>query len=319
MNAVLEVRDVTFTYPKAAKPALEQVGLTVEAGQCVGLLGPNGAGKTTLVSCVTGLGRPDRGAVRVAGGDPTRAATRRALGVMLQQAAFPRHLTVAELVGGAAVRYGRAADACEPVLDEVGLADLAGRRGGQLSGGQRQRLQLARALVADPDLLVLDEPTAGLDAEARRQFWENLSARRDAGMAILLTTHIIEEAGAVADRVAVIGDGRIVADADPASLTDRLPDRTVTAVTDLPVELVSELPGVSSCVRDGPRLRVVSRAAEDLLRELLDRDPALSGLRVEGSSLEEAVLALTRRDVQDEPSDAEVPTPAGSVAGGAAS
>jgi len=175
MEPVLSARDVIFTYPGGQRRALDGVTLAVPPGECVALLGPNGAGKTTLVGCATGLLTPQGGSVRVAGGDPRHAETRRALGVVLQRAAFPRHLTVRELVGGAAIRAGLPASAAAPVLAEVGLSDLARRRGGQLSGGQQQRLQLARALVTDPALLVL---RAGPRASSVRHIRPVRHARR---------------------------------------------------------------------------------------------------------------------------------------------
>ncbi|HUG85628.1 MAG TPA: ABC transporter ATP-binding protein, partial [Euzebya sp.] len=264
--------------------------------------GPNGAGKTTLVRCITGLMRPDAGRVTVGGGDPRVAATRLALGVMLQDCAFPRHLTARELVEGAAIRSGTDRTRVQATMAEVGLTALADRRSGQLSGGQRQRLQLARALVTDPLLLVLDEPTVGLDAESRRRFWDNLAARRDAGMAILLTTHMVEEAGAVADRVAVIAGGRMVAEGDPTSLANRLPDRTISATTAIPLARINALPEVLAAhvtPRPGgpPTIRIVTPAPESVLRMLLAEDPDLDDLRVEGASLEEAVMALSSTEV----------------------
>lgn len=295
---VLTVTAATYTYPGAAAPAVQDVDLTVDRGECVALLGPNGAGKTTLVRMITGLSRPAHGQVRVADGDPTLAATRRRLGVMLQDGEFPRHLTVRELVAGAAVRAGLPASAADPVLTEVGVADLAGRRAKALSGGQRQRVHLARALVVDPAVLVLDEPTVGLDGDSRRGFWRRLAARRDRGMAVLLTTHLIEEAGAVADRVAVIADGRLVVDTDPAGLLARLPDRVVTARTSLTPAAVAEVVRDArgqlrdDQLRDG-RLRISTAEPELLLRRLLTADPDLRELRVTGASLEEAVLAVT--------------------------
>lgn len=298
---------VNYTYPSAEAPALCDVSVTVAAGEYVALLGPNGAGKTTLINLVTGLQVADHGTVRVAGGDPTRADTRLSLGVVLQDTAFPPHLRVDELVVGAAVRSGRPAATAGPVLDEVDLGELGNRRSKHLSGGQRRRLQLARALVTDPALLVLDEPTEGLDAVGRQTFWRNLAARRDAGMAVLLTTHLIEEAGVVADRVTVLADGRVVADEDPVSLSRRLPDRSVTLRTAVPLHQIRALDGVITAEhqaasanvpshavpRDSPLTRIITEMPEQVLRTLLAADPAVTDLRVEGASLEEAVMAVS--------------------------
>jgi ABC-2 type transport system ATP-binding protein len=206
---------------------------------------------------------------------------------------FPRTLTVAELVRGAAVRAGRPAAAAGPVLAEVGITDLQRRRAGKLSGGQQQRVALAMALVGDPDLLLLDEPTVGLDITSRRAFWQTIAARRDAGVGILLTTHIVEEAAAVADRVVVLHRGCVVAADTPAGLTARLPDRTIVARTGVAESVLRTLPGVLSVTTDGDRVQVATAAPEDVLRRWLVLDEQLTDLRVEGAGLERALLALT--------------------------
>ena len=221
MNNVVTIRGLDHRY--GATHALRGVDLTVAAGECVALLGPNGAGKTTLVGALTGMLAPSAGIARIDGADPRRPATRRRLGVVHQQAGFPRTLKVRELVSGWAVRAGRPASDADAVLTEVSLHDLTKRRVTALSGGQQQRLQLAMALVVDPTLLVLDEPTVGLDIDARRRFWATLAARRDRGTAVLLTTHQIEEAAAVADRVVVLHEGTVIASGHPADLTAHCP------------------------------------------------------------------------------------------------
>jgi ABC-2 type transport system ATP-binding protein len=170
---------------------------------------------------------------------------------------------------------------------------LARRRATDLSGGQQQRLQLAMALVVDPTLLALDEPTVGLDIEARRDFWRTLQARRDRGVAVLLTTHQLEEAATVADRVVVVNHGRVVASDHPAALTAMLPDRLISAHTGLDDATLWALPGVADVTSDAGRAHLTSTAPETTVRHLLDADPALSGLRVEGARLEQAVMALT--------------------------
>jgi ABC-2 type transport system ATP-binding protein len=300
--------DVTYTYSAETDPAVTGIDLTVEDGQCLALLGPNGAGKTTLVRTITGLVRPDHGDVRIMGGDPSRATTRRHLGVMLQDGEFPRHLKVRELVEGAAVRAGLSARAAGPVFREVGIDDLTDRRAAQLSGGQRRRVHLARALVTDPSLLVLDEPTVGLDGDARRAFWQRLGDRRDRGMAVLLTTHNVEEVAAVADRVAVIAAGRLVADTDPAGLVGRMPDRVVTARTTLSPRRVADLTGDADHTFVDGLLRINARDPEQLVRRLLDADPTLSELRVTGASLEEAVLAVASNATRQQTVDALDPS-----------
>jgi ABC-2 type transport system ATP-binding protein len=290
----LRVTGVDHGY--GAVPALRGVDLDVAPGECVALLGPNGAGKTTLIGLATGLLAVQAGRVAVVGGDPRRAATRRRLGVVQQQMGFPRTSTVAELVRGAAVRAGRPATAAIRALAEVGITALADRRSAALSGGQRQRVALAMALVGAPELLLLDEPTVGLDVAGRRAFWQTVSARRDAGAGVLLTTHVIEEAAAVADRVVVLHAGTVVATGSPSDLTALLPDRTVSARTSLAADVVETLPAAVTVVPDGNRLRVSSTAPEELLRHWLAADPWLADLRVEGASLEQALVTLTGID-----------------------
>ena len=293
METVLEIRGARHNY--GATQALDGVDLDVGAGECVALLGPNGAGKTTLVNLVVGLLPAKEGRVRVCGADPRIAATRRQLGVVQQALGFPNTLKVVELVTGAAVRAGMPRSAAGPIMAELDLTDLAGRRSAKLSGGQKQRLQLAMALVADPKLLVLDEPTAGLDVPARKRFWQLLAERRERGTGVLVTTHLIEESSAVADRVVVLDHGRVLAGGTPDELMARLPDRTVIARTALGRDRLLSLPGVVSVRGDGERVRLGTRAPEALLRVLLAEDPGLSDLRVEGAGLEEAVAGLIER------------------------
>jgi len=247
----------------------------------------------TLVGALTGMLAPSAGTARIDGADPRRPATRRRLGVVHQQAGFPRTLKVRELVSGWAVRAGRPASDADAVLTEVGLHDLTKRRVTALSGGQQQRLQLAMALVVDPTLLVLDEPTVGLDIDARRRFWATLAARRDRGTAVLLTTHQIEEAAAVADRVVVLHEGTVIASGHPADLTAQLPDRTVTARTALRDSELRALPDVLDVTVADGRMRAASARAEATVQALLAADPTLSDLRVEGATLEQAIVAMT--------------------------
>ena len=297
MNNVVTIRGLDHRY--GATHALRGVDLTVAAGECVALLGPNGAGKTTLVGALTGMLAPSAGIARIDGADPRRPATRRRLGVVHQQAGFPRTLKVRELVSGWAVRAGRPASDADAALAEVGLHDLTKRRVTQLSGGQQQRLQLAMALVVDPTLLVLDEPTVGLDIDARRRFWATLAARRDRGTAVLLTTHQIEEAAAVADRVVVLHEGTVIASGHPADLTAQLPDRTVTARTALRDSELRALPDVLDVTVADGRMRAASARAEATVQALLAADPTLSDLRVEGATLEQAIVAMTTQESQE--------------------
>jgi ABC-2 type transport system ATP-binding protein len=293
--AVLRVRGLRHRYRDTV--ALAGVDLDVAAGECVALLGPNGAGKTTLVDLAIGLLPRQDGEIRLAGGDPRDAATRRHLGVVHQALGFPATLRVGELVVGAAVRGGRSRGAAGPIMAELGLTELAGRRAAKLSGGQKQRLQLAMALVTEPALLVLDEPTAGLDVAARRRFWRILAERRARGVGVLVTTHLIEESAAVADRVVVLDHGGVIAAGQPDELIARLPDRTVIVRTGVDHDRLRRLPGVMSTSVDGELVRLQTRTPEALLRILLAEDPDLTDLRVEAAGLAEAVAGLTARAV----------------------
>ncbi|GAA1941013.1 ABC transporter ATP-binding protein [Kitasatospora viridis] len=293
-EAVLTADGLRHRYGETV--ALDGVDLTIAPGECVALLGPNGAGKSTLVALAVGVLAPQQGTVRILGGDPRRAATRRRLGVAQQASGFPNTLTVHELVSGAAVRGGLRAAAAGPILAELGLTELARRRVAKLSGGQKQRVQLAMALVTEPALLVLDEPTVGLDTQARRHFWGILARRRAQGTAVLVTTHLIEESAALADRVVVLDHGRILADAPPQELVSRLPDRTVTVRTGLDQQALERLPGVLRIGREHDLVTLQTHSPERLLRVLLDQDPGVSELRVQDAGLAEAVVALTSHE-----------------------
>lgn len=299
MDNVLAVHDAQHRYGRTV--ALDGVSLTVRAGECVALLGPNGAGKTTLVGLATGLLRPmDSTRIEVAGGDPRYAATRRNLGVVQQSIGFPRTLKVSELVRGAATRAGQTASAAERILAEVGLTHLTARRAHKLSGGEQQRLQLAMALVSDPYLLVLDEPTVGLDIDARAAFWRTLTARRDAGAGVLVTTHVIEDAAAVADRVVVLHRGKVIAADTPSALASRLPNRRIQATTRVKAGKVANIPGVATVNSDAAgRITLTSDRPEQVVRALLEQDPELCDLRVEGASLEQALIALLGQESGD--------------------
>ena len=292
MRKVLEVTNLHHAY--GGTQALDGVSLSLSEGEIVALLGPNGAGKTTLVRSAIGLIRADSGSVSVAGGDPALASVRRRLGVVQQDVGFPRTLTVAEVVEGAAARAGTPAEAATRAMTEMGLDGLRDRRASDLSGGQQQRLQLAMGLVANPVLLVLDEPTVGLDVSARRAFWETLTERRRQGAGILLTTHIVEEAANVADRVVVIDHGRVVAEGTPEELKRTLPGRLISARTSTPVEMIRATDGVISATSSEGRVTITAVAAEPVVRLLLEADRELVDLVVATASLDEVLFELTR-------------------------
>jgi ABC-2 type transport system ATP-binding protein len=218
VRAVAELRGVHKRYGKVE--ALRGLDLQIGSGELVALLGPNGAGKTTAVGVLLGQRRPDAGSALLFGCDPTLPATRRLVGATPQVAGFPDNLTVREVVNFVRVHYPDPAAAPE-LLGRFGLAELAGRRAGGLSGGQTRRLAVALAFAGRPRLVVLDEPTTGLDVEARRGLWEILRTFVADDGAVLLTTHYLEEAQALASRVVVLADGLVVAHGSVEDITTR--------------------------------------------------------------------------------------------------
>ncbi len=272
--------------------ALAGVSLELRPGEIIALLGPNGAGKTTAVNLLLGLARPDGGRVQLFGGSPQDAAVRARVGAMLQLSGVPETLTVAEHLRVFAAYYPRPLP-LEAVTKRAGLTGLEGRFYGKLSGGQKQRLHLALALVGNPNLLILDEPTVGLDVGSRHALWSVIREAAAGGKTVLLTTHLLEEADALADRVIILQGGRVRAEGTPAAVKAQVAGRRVRCVTRLDPEAIRSLPGVTSVTRDGAVTAILATRAEPVVAELLRRDPALSGLEVAGAGLEEAFLALT--------------------------
>jgi ABC-2 type transport system ATP-binding protein len=263
------------------------------------LLGPNGAGKTTAVQLLLGLLRPSEGSARLFGHDPQDREARVRVGAMLQISKVPETLKVKEHVDLIASYYPRPLPRRE-IMEAAGLTGLEERLFGKLSGGQRQRVLFALALCGNPDLLFLDEPTVGLDVESRRAFWSVIEGKAREGRSVLLTTHYLEEADALADRIVLIDKGRIVAEGTPSEIKARAAGRKIRCRTSLALETLSALPGVRNAQRDRDVVEVFAHDAERVLREMLARDPGLSGLEVRGAGLEEAFLSLTASDERQE-------------------
>jgi ABC-2 type transport system ATP-binding protein len=312
-SAVVEVEGLVKRYDGRA--VVDGLDLIVREGEIVALLGPNGAGKTTTVEIVEGLRTADGGTVRVFGADPgrDRARIRPRLGVMLQQGELPSQLRVGEAVELFAAFYDHPLDASS-LLDRVGLRGLEPRRYRSLSGGERQRLQLALALVGRPRLAILDEPTSSMDAAARGRTWELLQALRGEGGSVLMTTHLVEEAEDLADRVGVIDSGRLVAWGTPGELT-RAADGGAHGLREVRLDLEGPLPpaaferlgrltGVERLRTERPGSYVLStRAPDELLVELatwLFAGGILPrSIRLGGSTLEEVVVRLTGESAPD--------------------
>ncbi len=272
--------------------ALRGVDLQVRAGEVLALLGPNGAGKTTSVGLLLGLLKPTAGSVTLFGGDPEGAAAKMRTGAMLQISGVPATLKVREHLELFASYYPAPLPIAR-ALELAGLGEVAERPYGKLSGGQKQRVHFALALVGNPDLLFLDEPTTGMDVGARRAFWQQVRAFIGSGRTVVLTTHYLEEADALADRIVVIDHGRVIAEGAPSDIKSRTAGRRIHAVTRLEPELIRSLPGVVSVERSGAALDILATDAEPVVLEMLQRDGELRDLEVGGAGLEDAFLALT--------------------------
>lgn len=273
--------------------ALHGVDFQVCAGEVVALLGPNGAGKTTAVKLLLGLMPPNAGKVRVFGQDPVNPENRLKTGAMLQVGRVPETLRVREHIDLFSTYYQNPMPLPQ-VLAAAGLEKLSNRKFGELSGGEKQRVLFALAICGDPDLLFLDEPTVGLDVEARRLLWDEIRQLVDRGKTVLLTTHYLQEADALANRIAVINQGEIIAEGTPAEIKALTSGKKIRCITSLNASALQQIPGINEIKQDREAVEIHASEAERVVRELLARDPTLSGLEVTSAGLEEAFLALTQ-------------------------
>jgi ABC-2 type transport system ATP-binding protein len=281
--------------------ALDGLSLQLRPGEIVALLGPNGAGKSTAVKLMMGLSTPTAGGVSIFGEDPRQTAARLRTGVMLQIGRAPEVLRVREHIAIFRGYYPRPMAYAE-IVKAAGLEGLEERLFGQLSGGQKQRVLFGIALAGDPDLIFLDEPTVGLDIEARRAMWAQIRSLAARGKTVLLTTHYLEEADALAHRIVVINKGKVVCEGTPAevkSLGGGSGSRDVKLIrcaTTLAAGLLLAVPGVTQVSREDGMTRITSNTPEATLRELLALDQGLHSLEVASPALEDAFLALVAKD-----------------------
>jgi len=276
-----------------AVQALKNLSLEVRAGELTAVLGPNGAGKTTAIKLLLGLARPTSGRVSVFGGDPTVLETHLRVGAMLQVGRVPESLRVREHIDLFSSYYSRPLP-MKQTLAIAGIENLRDRKFGDLSGGQKQRVLFALAICGNPDLLFLDEPTVGLDVEARHLLWNEIRQLLTLGKTVVLTTHYLEEADALADRIVVINKGSMIAEGTPEEIKARTAGKKIRCVTRLSAGVIRALPGVVDVQDDRSEMVIHTSRAEDVLRELLNRDLDISGIEVAGAGLEDAFLALTQ-------------------------
>ncbi|WP_051752604.1 ABC transporter ATP-binding protein [Streptosporangium amethystogenes] len=292
-NDVVSLKNVTKRF--GAVRAVDDLSLDIPAGQTVALLGPNGAGKSTGIRLLLGLLAADSGTVRVFGGAPEAAIRSGRLAAMPQEGGLVSRTTVGELLGFVSGTY-RAPLPLREVMAVAGLEELAGRRVERLSGGQAQRLRFALALAGDPELILLDEPTAALDVRARREFWESMRAFAARGRTVLFSTHYLEEADEYADRVVVIDRGRIVADGTSREIKRLVSLTTVRVTVPAPETAWLELlPGVTSVEIRGDRAHLRTRDADTTVLALAEAG-AVRDLEVVPAALEDAFIALTGVD-----------------------
>jgi ABC-2 type transport system ATP-binding protein len=273
--------------------AVDGVDLEIAPGETVALLGPNGAGKSTTIDMILGLHAPDSGTVRIFGDAPQDAVRVGRIGAMLQTGGLIRDLSVRELITMMASLYPHPLGVDE-VIDLAGISDVAARRTHKLSGGQTQRVRAALALVSNPDVLILDEPTVAMDVEARHAFWATMRGVTTGGKTVLFATHYLEEADAFADRIVLMARGRIVADGPATEIKSVVGGRTIRAtLPDADLGELQALPGVTSADRRGEAILLTCADSDAAVRALLAGWPAVRDLEITGAGLEQAFLQLT--------------------------
>ncbi len=276
-----------------ANVALDGLSLDIPRGRVTALLGPNGAGKSTAMSLLLGLAAPDSGKAELFGESPQHLSARRRIGVMLQSAALPDTLRVGELLRLTAAYYTDETPD-DSAAEAAGVGDLMNRYYGKLSGGQQRRVQFALAICGDPDLICLDEPTVGMDTDSRAALWQEVRARVAKGCAVLLTTHYLEEAEAMADRVAVISKGRLVMEGTVDEVRSLSGSRRLRCRSTLSPEEVGRWDGVDRARRQEAWLEIETHASEAILRRLLNDDPWVAEIEVRRAGLAEALSQITQ-------------------------
>ena len=283
----------SFRTPQGPVHAVRNVDISIAPGETVALLGPNGAGKSTTIDMLLGLLPPDTGSVSLFGMSPEQAIKAGAIGAMLQTGSLIRDLNVRELLTMMAALYPNPLGVDE-VLQLTGIEDIAGRYAHKLSGGQTQRVRFAIALVSDPDLLVLDEPTVAMDVEGRHAFWATMRRFATAGKTVVFATHYLEEADAYADRIILMARGEIVADGPATEIKATVGTRTIRAtLPGVDLAALERLPGVTHAEHRGEAVIMNCSNSDDAIRALLPAYPDARDIEISGAGLEQAFLQLT--------------------------
>jgi ABC-2 type transport system ATP-binding protein len=296
VDSRIQLRGLEKTYPGGPHGpvhAVRGIDLSIARGETVALLGPNGAGKSTTIDMMLGLARPDAGKVSLFGRSPREAVDAGAVGAMLQTGELVRDLSVRELISLVASLYAEPMDV-DDALALAGLTDVADQRTQKLSGGQTQRTRFATAVVCDPQLLVLDEPTVAMDAQGRRDFWAAMREYAARGRTVLFATHYLEEADANADRAVLLAGGLIVADGPTTEIKARVGTRTIRAtLPGVGLDELQALPGVATPERHGEAVTLRCTDSDAAIRALVQDYPAARDIEIAGAGLEEAFLELT--------------------------
>lgn len=280
--------------------AVNDVSFSINQGEIVALLGPNGAGKTTTIDMLLNLSQPDSGSVNILGGTPEQAIRAKKVSALLQTGGLVRDMKVGEAIDYIWAAYGNSGKEGRAVLDRVGIRHLENRNISKCSGGEQQRVKMALALLPDPEILILDEPTTGMDVQGRRKFWASMKGQAEQGRTIIFATHYLSEAEDFAQRIILMAQGKVVADGPTKEIQSLTGARLVSAVVDNMDELVKRAPELRGEVVDG-RYQVRTSNSDDVARLLL-AIPGVSDLYIDRPSLEDAFVSLTDAD---EPTETE--------------
>jgi ABC-2 type transport system ATP-binding protein len=293
VNAAIQLERVSKVYK--GKIAVDDLTLTVEAGTVFALLGPNGAGKTTTISMILGLQQPTSGKVKLLGGDPREPRVRDRIGAMLQDISVIDNLKVSETVN-LFRSYYRNPLPLEQLLLISGLQSEKDKMATALSGGQQRRLGFAMSAAGDPDIIFLDEPTVGMDVTSRQLFWDTIRAMAARGKTVVLTTHYLEEADSLADRIVVINNGKLIADGTPSEIKANTTGRVIsfTAGAGVTTESMLSMPGVSDVEWSGRRVKLFSSDTDRLIGTLIEKRVDIRDIEIQSGGLEDAFQALVQ-------------------------